>query len=112
MWGIYCCEGGRKRAGPRLAEPYRSTGESQTCGVLLESISGWQEVVGDRVIVLVQSVGLVAFEARDLSCIEEVGVAPVGDYLSSNTCLLRVTSSLPAVVDSQQPTPGVYYCAS
>ena len=63
--------------------------------------------MGERGLIVVKSEEIVAYEASDLGSLDEVGVASVDDYISSNTCLLRVCSSLPAVVDPRQANKGL-----
>ena len=63
--------------------------------------------MGERPVLVVRSERLQAYEVGELGSLEEVGVVSVGDYLSSHTCVLRVSSSLPAVVSTPQATPGV-----
>ena len=73
-------------------------------------LSWVQDVVGERPVVVVQSESLLGYQVGELGSLEEVGVASVKDYLTSHTSLLRVSSSLPAVINTQQTTPGVYIC--
>jgi hypothetical protein len=62
------------------------------------------ELVGEKPLVIVQSERLSGYRLGELGSLEEVGVAPVVDYLTTNTCLLRVSSSLPAIADPRQTT--------
>ena len=41
--------------------------------------------------------------------LEEVEVSGVGDYLTTHTHLLRVTSSLPALADPHDTTQGMLF---
>lgn len=47
------------------------------------------------------------YEVGVAMSLEEVEVSAVGDYLSSHTLLLRVSSSLPALVDPHNTTQGM-----
>lgn len=59
------------------------------------------------VVVVVKSNDVIVYLVTDFTTFQEVGVAPVGDYLSSHTHLLRVTSSLQAIVNLNKPTIGI-----
>ena len=61
-------------------------------------------------IVVVLSHDIHAYEVAGNVSLQEVDVAPVANYLTANTHLLRVTSSLPAFTSLQQPSLGTQLC--
>lgn len=51
------------------------------------------------IVLVVQSDHLAVYEVGELGSMVEVEYAPVEDYISTNTSILRVSSSLPALVN-------------
>lgn len=72
-----------------------------------------QILMGDRSAVVVavplsaeRSEGMQVYELDATAVVHRVSVTEVGDYLSSHTRLLRVTSSLPAHINPHHTTTG------
>lgn len=77
------------------------------CVVLLQKLMGDRRVLVAAIPVSTDRPdSLQVYEVDEVVLLREVTVAEVGDYLSSHTHLLRVTSSLPAHINPHHATRG------